>query len=162
MNMQSTEPTTSEATDWLLDYINKNVDWSNPFHDEEFNKLKAFVADSTMQPIDCVTVDTNTDGGRLFNKLRILAKEERLKNITADIQFIRIDKFPHLSVHRGTELAALEYAKQVHANRNIYTRVGYGGAVFSCSTPDRVERALEGHEKYRKRIRVSLNKATFR
>lgn len=162
MNMQSTEPITSEPRDWLLDYINENVDWNNPFHDEEFNKLKEFVADSTVQPIDCVTVDTNTDGGRLFNKLRILAKEERLKNITADIQFIRIDIFSHLSIQRGTELAALEYVKQVHRDRNIYTQVGYGGAVFSCSTPDRVERALEGHAKYRKRIRVSLNKTTFR
>lgn len=156
------EPTSSEVVDWLLLHINEHVDWSNPFHDEEFQKLKAFVADATMQPIDCVTVDTNTDGGRLFNKLRILAKEERLKNITADIQFIRIEKYPNLSLARGTELAALDYAKQVHKGRQQYSKVGYGGALFVCSTPDRVERALDGHAKFRKRVRVSLTKATFR
>ena len=161
--MLKTEPTISEETvDWLLVHINENVDWSNPFRDEEFNKLKDFVADATMQPSDCVTVDKNTDGGRLFHKLRVMAKEERLESISADIQFIRIDKYPHLSHSRGTELAALVYAKKVHAARPSYSEIGYGGAVFTCSTPARVEHALDGHANYRKRVRVSLNKATFR
>lgn len=163
MNMLKTEPTISEPTvDWLLVHINENVDWSNPFRDEEFNKLKEFVADATMQPPDCITVNKNTDGGRLFHKLRVMAKEERLESISADIQFIRIDKYPHLSQSRGTELAALTYAKQVHAARASYSEAGYGGAVFTCSTPERVQHALEGHMNYRKRVRVSLNKATFR
>jgi hypothetical protein len=166
MNTQRMERTTFEpeieVVDWLLVHINENVDWSNPFRDEEFQKLKGYVADATMQPIDCVTVDKDTDGGRLYNKLRIMAKEERLDSIVADIQFIRIDKYPHLSKARGTELAALDYAKQVHANRGRVTREGYGGAMFTCSTGDRVDRALEAHANYRKRVRVSLNKVTFR
>ena len=164
--MQRMEPTTSEpqieVVDWLLVHINENVDWSNPFRDEEFQKLKAYVADATMQPIDCVTVDKDTDGGRLFNKLRIMAKEERLDSIVADIQFVRIEKFAHLSKARGTELAALDYAKSVHAKRPRYTKVGYGGAVFTSSSTDRVDRALEAHANYRKRVRTSLTKATFR
>ena len=160
--MLKTEPTSSETIDWLLVHINENVDWSNPFRNEEFNKLTSVVAEATMQPIDCVTVDKNTDGGRLFHKLRVMAKEERLEDITADIQFLRLEKYPHLSSSRGTELAALDYAKNLHAARPSYSQVGYGGAVFTCSTPVRVERALEGHANYRKRVRVSLNKATFR
>jgi len=157
------EPITSdiEVVDWLLAHINENVDWSNPFRDEEFQKLKAFVADATMQPLDCVTVDKDTDGGRLFNKLRILAKEERLDSIGADIQFIRIEKYPHLSKVRGTELASLDYVKKVHSNRPACSQVGYGGAVFTCSSQDRVERAIDAHMNYRKRIRVSLNKVSF-
>jgi hypothetical protein len=166
MNIRKMEPTISEpqieVVDWLLVHINENVDWSNPFRDEEFNKLKSYVADATMQPLDCVTVDKDTDGGRLYNKLRILAKEERLDSISADIQFIRIDKYPHLSKTRGTELAALDYAKQVHADRPRVVKEGFGGAVFTCSTPDRVDRALEAHANYRKRVRVSMNKVTFR
>lgn len=157
------EPITSdiEVVDWLLAHINENVDWSNPFRDEEFQKLKAFVADATMQPLDCVTVDKDTDGGRLFNKLRILAKEERLDSIGADIQFIRIEKYPHLSKVKGTELASLDYVKSVHASRPAYSQVGYGGAVFTCSSKDRVERAIEAHMNYRKRIRISFNKVSF-
>ncbi len=162
-SMQHKEPITSdvEVVDWLLVHINEHVDWSNPFRDEEYQKLKEYVADATMQPLDCVTVDKDTDGGRLYNKLRILAKEERLESISADIQFVRIEKYPHLSKIRGTELAALDYAKGVHAERPSYTKAGYGGAMFTCSSPDRVERAIDSHLNYRKRIRVSLNKVSF-
>ena len=41
------ELTTSEdqLVDWLLVHINENVDWDNPFKQEEFAKLKAFVAE---------------------------------------------------------------------------------------------------------------------
>ena len=162
--MQPMERTISdiEVVDWLLVHINDNVDWNNPFRQEEFLKLKEFVADATMQPIDCVTVDTKTDGGRLYNKLRILAKEERLKEIETDIQLIRHDKYRLLDKHRGTALAALEYAKGVHADRPKFGAEGYLGAKFTCSSPERLENALEQHKKFRTRVRISMNKVSYR
>jgi hypothetical protein len=151
-----------EVVDWLLVHINDKVDWNNPFRQEEFLKLKEFVADSTMQPLDCVTVSTNTDGGRLFNKLRILAKEERLKEVETDIQLIRFDKYKNLNKAKGTALAALDYAKSVHANRPKVVGVGYLGAVFTCSSQERLDNALEQHKKFRTRVRVSLNKVSYK
>ncbi len=164
MNTLKMELTTSEIeqVDWLLEHINENVDWSNPFKQEEFGKLRSWVADATMQPVDYVTVDGNTDGGRLYAKLRVQAKEERAKEVYADIQLLRFDKYAHLNNARGTALAALEYAKTQHADRQSFSAEGPTGAVFYGSSPERVKRALEGHNSYRKRVRVSLNKTTFR
>lgn len=160
----STQPTdaTSSELDWLLVHINDNVDWLNPFKQEEFAKLRSWVAEATMQPPDCVTVDPETDGGRLYNKLRIAAKEERSKEVQADIAIIQFEKFKHLPVDRARALATLEYAKRQHADRASYSTVGPTGAVFYGSSPERVQRALDAHNVYRKRIRVSLTKATFR
>lgn len=160
MNTLTMEPITSEL-DWLLIYINEHVDWKNPFRNEEFNKLKAYVAEATMQPLDCVTVPKDTDGGKLYHKLRHMAKEERLDSIVADIQFIRIERFGNLSKERGTELAALVYAKQVHNERPVYAKTGPGGATFICSSPNRLDRALEQYDQFRKKIRTSLNKVTY-
>ncbi len=151
-----------EQVDWLLEHINENVDWSNPFKQEEFAKLRSWVADATMQPIDYVTVNGSTDGGRLYTKLRVQAKEERAKEVYADIQLLRFESYGHLNNSRGTALAALEYAKRQHAERQSYKETGPTGAVFYGSSPERVKRALEGHSSYRKRVRVSLNKTTFR
>lgn len=160
MSTTNTEHTTSEP-DWLLDYINENVDWSNPFRNEEFNKLKDYVADATYQPRDCVTVSKGTDGGKLYHKLKHMAKQERLDSIVADIQFIRLERFPYLSKDRGTELAALEYAKQVHKERPVYSRLGYGGATFICSSPERLDHAITQYDYFRKKVRMNLNKTTY-
>jgi len=158
------ELTTSEIeqVDWLLEYINEHVDWTNPFKQEEFAKLRSWVADATMQPEDYVTVNGTTDGGRLYAKLRIQAKEERSKEVYADIQLLRFSDYGHLNNARGTALAALEYAKKQHEDRQEYSSVGPTGAVFYGSSPERVKRALEGHKTFRKRVRVSLNKTTYR
>lgn len=163
-NTQLMELTTSEIeqVDWLLEHINEHVDWSNPFKQEEFTKLRTWVADATMQPVDYVTVDGNTDGGRLYTKLRVQAKEERAKEVYADIQLLRFSEYGYLNNARGTALAALAYAKTQHKDRQSFSGTGPTGATFYGSSPERVKRAMEGHDYYRKRVRVSLNKTSFR
>lgn len=157
------EPITSEdqTVDWLLVHINENVDWDNPFRQEEFAKLKAFVAEATMQPLDCVTVDGNTDGGRLYSKLRIAAREERHQEVQQEIGLIQFDKYRHLDKNKGRALATLDFAKQQHEGRDTHAAVGYGGAVFYGSSEEKVKHAIACHNKYRTRIRVSLSKTSF-
>ena len=154
------EPTTSEL-DWLLVHITENVDWENPFKQEEFAKLKQFVADATMQPMDCVTVDGKTDGGRLYNKLRIAAREERSAEVQQEIGLIQFDKYRHLDKSKGRALATLDFAKAQHEGRDKFAGVGYGNAIFYGSSPEKVEHAIACHNKYRKRIRVSLSKNSY-
>lgn len=150
-----------QELDYLLVHITDNVDWENPFKQEEFAKLRAWVAEATMQPLDCVTVDQNTDGGRLYNKLRIAAREERRDEIQQEIGLIQYEKYNHLDKNKGRALATLDFAKLQHADRANYVGVGYGGAKFIGSSQEKVEHAIACHNKYRKRIRVSLSKTRF-
>lgn len=165
MNTAHTVATPSEETTgegWLLAHINAEVDWSNPFKQEEFGLLQAWVADATMQPIDNITVDMGTDGGRLYNKLRIQAKEERRDEIQQEIGLIRYTKYSHLNREKGNALAALDYARQAHKGRASFQQTGPTGAVFYASTETRLARALDAHARFRKRVRYSLSKTTYR
>jgi hypothetical protein len=154
------ELTTSEV-DWLLVHITTKVDWDNPFKQEEFAKLKAFIAEATLQPLDCVTVNQNTDGGRMFNKLRIAARDERRAEVQVEIGLIQFEKYRHLDKNKARALATLDFAKAQHAGRDNYVGIGYGKAVFYGSSPEKVEHAIACHNKYRTRIRVSLSKNSY-
>ena len=116
-NMDAT-PSKEEALirDWLAEHIEENVDFNADSRNEEYLKLRDFVADATMTPVEMVTVDKNTQGGKLYFKLKVMARDERARARMVDIQLLELN-YQNMTKERANAHAALEYAKNIMEGR---------------------------------------------
>ena len=151
--MQNPDATTSNAEeaqiqDWLKDYIEKNINFDAHSRNDEYLKLRDYVADALMMPVEMVEVPKTTDGGKLYFKLKVMAREERAKDRHADIEFIRMERYPGKDKVRGNALAALDYAKAIMADRPKVTVRRKDGAKFTCCSEAKAMAAIEKNAKY--------------
>ncbi len=161
MNTLMTDATPSkeeaQIRDWLAEHIQEDVDFNADSRNEEFLKLRAFVADATCTPPELVTVDKNTEGGKLYFKLKVMARDERAKLRMVDIKLLQFEQFSHMNASRGNAHAALAYAKQIMANRPKVVVTRRDGAKFTCSTELKAVAAVQKNAFYNKYQKASLN-----
>ena len=149
--MQNSNVTVSEDTqliDWLEEYMTNEVDFNAVSRNDEYLSVRKHVAESMMQPVELVDVPRNTQGGKLYYKLKVMARDERAKDRQADIEFIRMDHFGRLNKVRGNAHATLAYAKQLMAQRPKFTVTRQDGAQFTCSTELKALAAVEKNRKF--------------
>ena len=162
--MQHLDATTSKTEealiqDWLKDYIEAEVDFNAMSRNDEYLKARDYVADALCQPVELLEVPRTTDGGKLFHKLKVMAREERAKERAVDIELIRIDKYKYRDRYRGNALAALDYAKQVMADRPKFTVVRKDGAKFTCCSELKAIAAIEKNAKFNRYGKAQLLQA---
>jgi len=149
--MQNSNVTVSEDTqliDWLEDYMTNEVDFGALSRNEEYLKAREHVAESLMQPTELLDVPRNTQGGKMFYKLKVMARDERAKERQADIEFLRMDNFGNMNKVRGNAHATLSYAKGLMANRPKFTVTRQDGAQFTCSTELKALAAVEKNRRF--------------
>ena len=161
MNTLSTDatPSNEEALmrDWLADYIHENVDFNAASRNEEYLKLRDYVADATCSPVEMVSVDKTTEGGKLFFKLKVMARDERAKDRMVDIKLIELEKYSHMEKMRANAHAALDYAKSVMADRPQVTVIRKDGCKFTCSSEFKAITAIQKNAYYNRYQKASLN-----
>jgi hypothetical protein len=149
--MQNSNVTVSEDAqliDWLEDYMTNDVDFGAPSRNEEYLKAREHIAESLMQPTELLDVPRNTQGGKMFYKLKVMARDERAKERQADIEFLRLDDFGKMNKARGNAHATLSYAKGLMANRPKFTVTRQDGAQFTCSTELKALAAVEKNRRF--------------
>ena len=160
MNTLSTDatPSNEEALmrDWLAEHIHENVDFDAPSRNEEYLKLRDFVADATCSPVELVSVDKNTEGGKLYFKLKVMARDERAKARMTDIKLLELN-YSHLNKQRANAFAALDYAKAVMADRPKVTVRRKDGCEFTCSSELKCIAAIQKNAYYNRYQRATLN-----
>lgn len=151
-------PSNEEALiqDWLADHIHESVDFNADSRNEEYLKLRDFVADATCSPVELVQVDKNTEGGKLYFKLKVMAREERAKERMVEIKLLELD-FPNMTKERANANAALKYAKQVMVDRPKVTVTRKDGAQFTCCSELKAVEAVRKNAQYNKYRRAHLN-----
>jgi hypothetical protein len=161
MNTLSTDatPSNEEALmrDWLADYIHENVDFNASSRNEEYLKLRDYVADATASPVEMVTVDKMTEGGKLYFKLKVMARDERAKSRMEDIKLIEFEHYSHMEKVRANAHAALHYAKQIHADRPKVTVMRKDGCKFTCSSEFKAITAIQKNAYYNRYQKSNLN-----
>lgn len=156
-NMDAT-PSNEEALirDWLAEHIHENVDFNADSRNEEFLKLRDFVADATCSPVEMVQVDKMTEGGKLYFKLKVMARDERAAARAVDIKLLELN-YPNMTKERANAHAALEYAKAVMVDRPKVTAVRKDGAQFTCCSELKAIEAIRKNSRYNRYQRDHLN-----
>lgn len=134
---------------WLFEYLTTEVDWDAVSYNDEYLKARTYVAESFMTPESFVYVPKNTEGGKLYHKLRLLAKEERAKEREYQISVLHMEQYANMDLTKGRAMAALHYAKQVNAGREQHTASIRGGYV-TTNCPTKTQAAVEQLTKGRK------------
>lgn len=148
-SLASTSFDDEDDLSWLFEYLTNEIDWDALSYNDEYLKARAYVAESFMTPESLVYVPKNTEAGRLYNKLRLLAKEERYKDREYQIAVLHMEKYPNHDLTKGRALAALEYAKAVNADRAQYT-VDIRGGYITTNCPTKTAAAAEQLKRGRK------------
>jgi len=134
---------------WLFEYLTTEIDWDSLSYDTEYLKARAYVAESFMTPESMVYVPKNTEAGKLYHKLRLLAKEERGKDREYQIAVLHMEQYANMGLERGRAKAALHYAKQQIADRPQYSGSIRGGYI-TTNCPTKTQAAVEQLTKGRK------------
>jgi len=142
--------------DWLADYIHENVDFNASSRNEEYLKLRDFVADATCSPVELVNVDKNTQGGKLYFKMKVMARDERAKARMVDIKLLELN-YSHMNKQRANAYAALDYAKAVMADRPQVTVMRKDGCKFTCCSEFKAITAIQKNAYYNRYQKSNLN-----
>ncbi len=142
-------------TNWL-DQLISTIDWKGNYN-TELHRIEAEICDALCIPPDELSVGQDSDGERLYWKLWNLARDERARIRKIRIGHIAETKYGHLDLSRANSLAALDYAKEVEAQRSQEIYMPNNKTAFAASSQAKAQRAYEKNMRTYKNCTKGIN-----